>query len=349
MEPVAREIAPFPWHSLEAVARRTARLSRKLRAQLPESLTVSTIASTLAEVLHRPVAVTALTVKAREAMDDSGLVVTEMELSDGLARARVLVERELAAHALASLLGETLPPANPLAAFDARLNGAVSAVIAACARRATAGGRTWRVVPSSTPRPGLFVELCVQLLGKPYAAFVQVSAERELPPVRGPSDWARVASLPIELSLVAGSSLVTRSELHQLENGSAWLAGEGWWIDRAGAGRAALASPSSENGVLVALAEDGTTVLRGDPVALPAEPEPASDAALEAPLVVRLELASIVMSARQWAALRPGDVVQTGRRLGESVVLRVAGREIARGELIRINDELAVRIRRVVH
>jgi flagellar motor switch/type III secretory pathway protein FliN len=62
------------------------------------------------------------------------------------------------------------------------------------------------------------------------------------------------------------------------------------------------------------------------------------------PIVVRLELGFLEMSAAEWAGLRPGDVVQCGRRIEEPVVLRAGGREIARGELVDIEGEIGVRI-----
>jgi flagellar motor switch/type III secretory pathway protein FliN len=70
--------------------------------------------------------------------------------------------------------------------------------------------------------------------------------------------------------------------------------------------------------------------------------------ALDAPLVVRVEVGSVTLTARDWAALRPGDVLETGLRLSEPAVLRVAGREVARGELVSIDGELGVRIHEII-
>ena len=67
----------------------------------------------------------------------------------------------------------------------------------------------------------------------------------------------------------------------------------------------------------------------------------------ETPLCVRLEVGALEMSAAEWAALRPGDVVQSGRRLDDPVILRAGGREIARGELVDVEGELGVRITQV--
>jgi type III secretion system YscQ/HrcQ family protein len=70
-----------------------------------------------------------------------------------------------------------------------------------------------------------------------------------------------------------------------------------------------------------------------------------TEAALEAPVVVRIELGAVSMTAADWAKLRPGDVIDSGRRLAEPVVLRVGGRVVARGELVDVEGDLGVRVR----
>jgi flagellar motor switch/type III secretory pathway protein FliN len=64
----------------------------------------------------------------------------------------------------------------------------------------------------------------------------------------------------------------------------------------------------------------------------------------DAPVVVRVELGTVEMTARDWAALGTGDVVAIGRKIGDGAVLRVGGVEIARGELVMLEGEIAVRI-----
>ena len=73
-----------------------------------------------------------------------------------------------------------------------------------------------------------------------------------------------------------------------------------------------------------------------------------TDAVLEAPVVVRVELGQVSMPASDWAKLRPGDVIETGQRIAEPVVLRIAGRAVARGELVDVDGELGVRIQELV-
>jgi flagellar motor switch/type III secretory pathway protein FliN len=50
------------------------------------------------------------------------------------------------------------------------------------------------------------------------------------------------------------------------------------------------------------------------------------------------------MTAREWTELAIGDIVALGRKLGDPAVLRVGGVELARGELVQVDGEYAVRI-----
>ena len=68
------------------------------------------------------------------------------------------------------------------------------------------------------------------------------------------------------------------------------------------------------------------------------------EVAEDVPVVARVEIGSVEMSAAAWAGLRPGDAITTGRRVGSTVSLRVSGVEVARGELVQIDGEIGVRI-----
>jgi len=72
--------------------------------------------------------------------------------------------------------------------------------------------------------------------------------------------------------------------------------------------------------------------------------DPAAQVLGEAPVLVRIEVGQVSMTAREWAAMGTGAVVSTGLRLAERVTLRIAGREVGRGELVDIDGELGVRI-----
>jgi len=67
-------------------------------------------------------------------------------------------------------------------------------------------------------------------------------------------------------------------------------------------------------------------------------------AAGDAPVDVVVELARVALPLGELAALRPGEVLVTGRSLGERVTLRVGERILAQGELVDVDGEIGVRI-----
>jgi flagellar motor switch/type III secretory pathway protein FliN len=102
-------------------------------------------------------------------------------------------------------------------------------------------------------------------------------------------------------------------------------------------------------GNLVALAAEGSDPRYGDGNRNMSEQKNTLDALLlDSPVVVRVEVGTLSLTARQWAALRPGDVLETGIRIAEPVVLRIAGREVARGELVNVDGELGVKISELI-
>jgi type III secretion system YscQ/HrcQ family protein len=177
----------------------------------------------------------------------------------------------------------------------------------------------------------------------------------EISPSGGLEPWA---DLPVSLPLVAGVCVASGAELASLRPGDAWSCGDGWFIDEHGRGRGALAAPGDDFGMRVDLTEDGRIVLGAERVVLPVDAEDErtmsdakgtlTEALLDAPIVVRVEIGAVSMSVRDWTRLGPGDVIETGRRIAEPVVLRVAGREVAHGELVNVEGELGVRIRELV-
>jgi flagellar motor switch/type III secretory pathway protein FliN len=75
---------------------------------------------------------------------------------------------------------------------------------------------------------------------------------------------------------------------------------------------------------------------------------PVADALADAPVVVRVELGTVTLSAREWASVRTGDVLTTGTRIAERATLRVGGMVVARGELVDVEGEIGVRIHEIV-
>ena len=64
----------------------------------------------------------------------------------------------------------------------------------------------------------------------------------------------------------------------------------------------------------------------------------------DAPIELCVELARFTVRLEDLLGLRVGEVLQTGRAVGEQVVLSANGRAIARGELVDIEGDVGVRI-----
>ena len=247
------------------------------------------------------------------------------------------------------------------AALDPALRGALAAVVIEACRRSraeivlrVAEQRSLAQAPEQHAEAAL-VEATLLVDGQPFPvrAWAQIghAPTQEFPPPA----LAALGDLPISVPVVVGAAQALRSELASLSRGDAWVAGSGFWIDRSGTGRGALIGGRGELGVAVDLASDGRIVVRGDRVGISSDPNGAmadsdqttgqlADVVLDQPIVVRVELGAVTLTAREWAALRAGDVIETGRRVAEPVTLRVAGREVARGELVNVEGELGVRI-----
>ncbi len=179
---------------------------------------------------------------------------------------------------------------------------------------------------------------------------------------------ASLGATPLALRVVAASCLATVSELAHLRAGDVLLTGvPAGDLGGTGApefrGRVALAAPRGEVGIVADLQGSSRLVLSAERVALPLVANDApgdfalrggyprmdsndlpTDVLAEVPLVVRVELGAAELSASAWARTRAGDVLALGRAVGEPVVLRVSGTEVARGELVAIEGELGVRI-----
>ena len=75
------------------------------------------------------------------------------------------------------------------------------------------------------------------------------------------------------------------------------------------------------------------------------EPKPMS---ADLPVTLTVELGRINLPLSRLADLKPGDLLELGRHSREPVELTSNGRLVARGELVQIDTELAVRITNVL-
>jgi flagellar motor switch/type III secretory pathway protein FliN len=358
------------------VRRVDTRTAGRLRRAFGRGANAKTLARAFGELLTSDVAISVRKVGVAP-FDGTGHAVG-LEAVSG---ARVVVEPEpaLVTLALARLLGRAVPPTptDPRAALEPALAGALAALFIEGARRAGTllEFHATRGAPASAE--GLRMDVTVRLDEKPYSSTLWLFAQSSPTTGNRTPELALLGDFPITVPLVAAVSEGARTEVESLRRGDVWLPGAGWLcLANGGASReatasailrrACLASPTMERGVEAGRSEDGRIVVRPNLVALGAEPrfppgahrernqamsepdETLREIALEAPLVVRVEVASITLTAREWADLGPGDVIETGVPIAEPVVLRVAGREVARGELVTVDGELGVRIREIV-
>ena len=373
---------PYPWDRLPRLSRDAVGAERRLRRALLSVVELDRLAIALSEIVSGEVRIGALSTSAPATNREGALF---FETVDGGVAFSVEPEAALASLVLARVLRR--PPA--LAALDAPLDastrGALSAIAVEVARRA--GGVLPLRARSDAPE-GIAdgrVDATVTIDERAYYVAISVRlrapfASRALPD----TNLRALGDLPIAVPVVAAASLAERDEVAALAPGDVWLPGDGWLshdssgtpvadhgtnVDdarrfrRRALARGALCPADSERGVEIGRTDAGPLVLRGDVIALGADPSDATrggieamndtedtltSIALDAPIVVRVEVGSVTLTARQWASLRPGDVLETGLRLSEPAVLRVAGREVARGELVSVDGELGVRIRVIV-
>jgi type III secretion system YscQ/HrcQ family protein len=68
----------------------------------------------------------------------------------------------------------------------------------------------------------------------------------------------------------------------------------------------------------------------------------------DTPIELRAELARFSVTLGELSRLQPGDVLVTGRRIGEHVTLLSGTRALAEGELVDVEGELGVRVLRLL-
>jgi type III secretion system YscQ/HrcQ family protein len=98
---------------------------------------------------------------------------------------------------------------------------------------------------------------------------------------------------------------------------------------------------------LEALSATGTSAMtegkRIETQALATSPDP-SELARDAPIALCITLANFTLTLAELSALKPGEVLSTGRAIGEHALLEASGHAIARGELCEIEGEIGLRV-----
>ncbi len=348
-------IRGYPWGSLDRVSRSVARRARTTRRRGLDEVDLAAIGRVLGELAGATIEIAARpsqNVPARERF-------AEVTLALGGATVAVGVAPDLATALLARVLGRSLTLERHDAIGDPTLLGALGALAVEVARRVSR--EPVALVNGPLGEPHLSVNVTVLVDGRTHGAYV-LASDPASQRTEARASLGELGELEVSLPVVVAVSLATRDELARLRPGTAWLPGGGALVDARGVGRGVLVAPNGERGVSVDLTADGRIVLLHDRVEIAPDQaisgrgdmaqangdDTLTDAVLEAPVVVRVELGEVSMPASDWAKLRPGDVIETGQRIAEPVVLRIAGRAVARGELVDVDGELGVRIRELV-
>jgi flagellar motor switch/type III secretory pathway protein FliN len=368
-------IGPFPWRSLAPITRAEAGALRDVHRWAAGHVRVDVVGAALCALLGAKVEVLvagARPLTALPGLDDGvGVVLARADSADVGQAVLIEAEGALASNVVARVLKR---PASFLARPGARpspsIAGALAALLLATARRAHAGVamRVLGVGPAPALEADFLArepELVAVLLNvlvsdDAFAARVVVSPRGVFSATPPPWDRRALAALgptPLALPIVACVACATAAEVGSLRPGDAvtvpsWPLARGGPAGRAQAGPVLLAPPSFDLGLRAQLGEDGRLVLGAglEPLLAMEAPMDSEDndavatALGEVPLVLRVEIGEAVMTAREWASLGRGDVVALGRRAGEPVVLRVGGVPLARGELVELDGEVAVRI-----
>ena len=376
MNDLARSKAkPFPFATLESLTHADVASAARQRRVARAFVDLEAFEGALSELVAEPVRISLRHHRRLEAprgMDDAiGVVLALAGEASPSRRVLVEVEGALGAGLTARALRQKVPRlVDQARAPSPALAGALAAVVVAVVRRAHAGAvaKVIAAGPGAALARDLLVaerdvtttSLTVVLGEDAFEARVSVP-DAFVPTPREDAfsleALARMGDARIAMPLVVGASRASRAELASLARGDAFVPTKlaiRVLEDGSIVGPVSIEAPRSERGLSADLAEDGRLVVRGllechpweSERAMPSEPNrTATTEVLEdAPVVVRVELGTVEMSAREWAALGAGDVVALGRRLGDPAILRVGGVELARGELVQVDGEYAVRI-----
>lgn len=376
------QVREYPWASLDHTTHEAARAFRAVRRWTDTVVDLARVSSALRDVIGADVEVRVRSVDP--AAPPAGLsdgAGVRLGRADGRGATRgtsdafeILVEAERALVACVlrrAVTRKVQIPIDPAGRLDAGAYGALAAVVLAAARRASAEGPL-RVVSAgpaevlerdlaTSDTPGIAVRLTVLLDHDAFDARVVVprSAVDRVPPApwRG-DDLEAMGTVPLSMPLVASAFAATTVDVAALQVGDA-LVPTSFGLARQGArlvGDLWLAAPAATHGHRAQLGADGRLVLVGglEPLSKGTSGEAAMgdvddnaqliEAVGDVPVLVRVEVGEATMRAREWARLGPGDVVTLGRRVGESVLVRVGGVPVARGALVDVDGEVGVRI-----
>lgn len=369
----------YPWHALEKVPRSATRSIREAFASLQDPRITRDIAAAASSLLgpSEHVEITAGNVRFSNPSQPAFEAGTLCLLGNQQAsfRALVEVEPELAHRVASTLLSRPPLWVDRTQPTPSALHAAIGAFIIATVRKASPDHGLLLVTVGPAARSnflsnsslGPCLDVTIAFKDASYGASIWWQTSPPPTVELQPFDARRLSAMgqvPLRLEAVAAMSTATRAELASLEVGDAWLPEQGWLLHREGQtlhGDLWLMAPCSTVAWRGLLRPNGEIVLGHgtmqtresqdqEPSSPSASAAPVQGAAAlaEVPVVVRVEVGSVTLSAREWAALQPGDVLATGCRIAERATLRIGGIAVARGELVDVEGELGVRIHEIV-
>ena len=369
-------VRPFPWRSLETVTLAEVGAEREVKRWATAHLRIEALALASVGILGTRLDLllgTARPFVRRTAGELEGGVAVALAPAGASERRRaVLVEAEgaLASALVARALKRTPPGFTASSAVPSEgLAGAFAAVLLSVARRAHAGVAL-RVLDAG-PTAALEADLAkvdsewseqyltVVVGDDAFAARVLVPRSAGLAGPHSPWNIGKLAAMgaaPLPVPVLACAMLTTPEDISAVRPGDAVvLQSSGLGRSPCGAyvGPVLLSAPQSDLGLRARLCEDGRLALSTGGL----EPLVSTEARMdidekdalvttlgEVPIVMKVEIGEALMTAREWASLGRGDVISLGRRVGDPVMLRVGGVLVARGELVDLEGEVAVRI-----
>ena len=343
---------------------------------------IDALAAALGELCSAPVTMGVRRVRrtdprAEQGLDDAvGVLLAPADARSPAERMLVEVEGLLAASLISRALRARAPRiTDPSRAVSPAVAGALAAVLASAARKSgpTSALRVVAAGPAAALARDLVQStahatsawLTVSVAEEVYHARVTVPDAAALAPPRRSTDDTREALLRmgeavLAIPLVATTCLALRHDVGALASGDAFLPGAFGLRPAANGdlvGDVALVPAGGERGLAAQLAENGQLVVRGHVESHPLshEPEPSAQPMSsdstdtiqvleDVPVVVRVELGAVEMTAREWTELGAGDIVSLRRKVGDPAILRIGGAEVARGELVVVDGEYGVRI-----
>lgn len=367
-------VLPYPFARLPKLSRRQCALLAALRTHWDEGQTeqaMQTARSLLGRELEmrlgRAEGANQAQLAARASTPGTLLLIEQAHLAQPVCCAVELSHQAAQQVVDLALGGDAMGLGPPhLQPLDELSRGALAYV---CARLLAALGGQWtlRDIGPLSQLEGLFNEDCVvypiTLTVAPVCLTVRAYLPQTLATQRVPErkPVRSLSILPVVLVAHAGHARLPVGALRGLARGDVVVLDEATLDRKHGAvrGHAYAGLLGSRNQLKCTIIDEGLeieaivcgkelTMSTGHPDKPPAEAG-ATTFAADTPLELQVEIARFSLSLGELQRLQPGDVLVTGRRIGERVSLRVSGQTFAEAELVDVEGELGVRLLSFAH